>query len=140
MNWFPPCRIVAHKHMACQQQGLTPALRALLTHHALICLVAIKVENPKYEHVQTLSTEAHFMHYFFGERNRSVTDNCSYCRSIIQLIVLYHRMRSFSIKFCIFVQISIMISVIIVELHKTSREINMINSITKKNRKSHHRT
>jgi len=41
MNWFPPCRIVAHKHMACQQQGLTPALRALLTHHALICLVAI---------------------------------------------------------------------------------------------------
>lgn len=67
MNWFPPCRIVAHKHMACQQQGLTPALRALLTHHALICLVAIKAENPKYEHVQTLSTEAPFMHYFFGE-------------------------------------------------------------------------
>ena len=67
MNWFPPCRIVAHKHMVCQQQGLTPALRALLTHHALICLVAIKAENPKYEHVQTLSTEAPFMHYFFGE-------------------------------------------------------------------------
>lgn len=67
MNWFPPCRIVAHKHMACQQQGLTPALRTLLTHHALICLVAIKAENPKYEHVQTLSTEAPFMHYFFGE-------------------------------------------------------------------------
>ena len=41
-------------------------------------------------------------------------------------------MRSFSIRFCIFVQISIMITVIIFELHKTRRGINMANSITKR--------